>query len=145
MLSRLTKQASNLLSRGERMLNRTMKKTSFKYMVFTAFLIASADGDFDSEERAALIKLIQRDYPDFDTKDVISYIKECEEKVAFDSKLGTQEIIDILAQADEEDARMIMRTCAYIGAADGVYDPSEKLMARTLAYSLKLKPSDYGL
>lgn len=145
MLSRLLKGTAGLINKGEKLLKRTMNQKAFKYVVFTAYLIASADGDFDNQEKEALVKLIKRDYPDFETKDIIAYIDECDDKIKFNAAMGTQEIVDFLATADSEDSRMIMRVCEYIGAADGTYDKDEKLMARTIAYALNLKPTEFGL
>lgn len=94
-----------------------------------------------------MIKLINKDFPEFSSSHVITLINECESKVNFDKTMGTQEIIDTLsaAKGNDSDVKMIMRICAYIGAADGVYDESEKLMARTIAYAIGAKLSDYNL
>ena len=147
MFSKLVSMAKNVAKQGESFVNRTIGKTLFTRMVYAGFLIASADDDFDSDEKKALVKLINRDLPDFKMEDIAATIKVCEDKISFDKQMGTQEILDEISvsASDPEDAKAIMKVCAFIGKADGDYDKDEKLMARSICSSLKLKQSEYGL
>ncbi len=145
MLGDLIKGASSMFNKAEKLVNRAMNQKEFKLVVYTTYLIASADGDFDSQEKAAAAKLINRDFPEFTTADITKLVAECDNKIAFDKTLGNQELLDFLSTANADEARLVMRVCAFIGAADGDYDKDEKMMARTIAYTVKVTPSDYGL
>lgn len=145
MFGTILNAGKSLLAEGEKMFNRVIDTSTFKRVVYAAYLIASADGDFDSDERQSLVKFMKRDFPDFDTSDILTYIKECDAKLEFDKRMGIQEIIDEIARANTEDALMIMRVCAFIGEADGTYDADEKLMARSIALALGLPLANYNL
>lgn len=146
MLSSLKQMANELMQKGTVLFNRTLDQTLFNRVVMAAYLIASADGDFDADERKALVKLINKDLPDFNINDISKVIANCEEKVTFDKTLGIQQIINEIALSAPKsaDSRQIMAVCAFIGAADGTYDKDEKLMARSIAYALKLNPAEFG-
>jgi len=91
MFKKLANIATGMFKDGERMLNRAIDKATFKRIVYAAYLIASADGDFDSDEKASLVKLINRDFPDFDTQDIMKAIQECDDKIAFDKVLDDRD------------------------------------------------------
>lgn len=145
MFNSIKKFAKDMLNDGEKMLSRAVEKGTFKSVVFAGYLIAQADGDFDSDERAALAKIVNKELPQFDIKDIIELINECDEKVNFDKRLGTTEILDFIGGANDEDSELIMRICCFIGEADGSFDRDEKLIARDIAMRLKVQPSRYGL
>ena len=107
--------------------------------------IAQADGDFDGDERSALAKVVNKELPQFEIKDIIALINECDETIAFDKRLGISEILDFIGGASGDDAELIMRICCFIGEADGTFDNDEKLVARDIAVRLNLSPSRYGL
>jgi tellurite resistance protein TerB len=146
-INKLKNMATKLATSSERLINRTLDKNLFTRVVSAAYLIASADGDFDSDERAALARLIKKDLSDFTIEDITAVIKQCDDKVAFDKGLGTQEIVDEIGKSagNAEDEKQIMAVCAFIGKADGDYDADEKLMAKSICYALKLPPANYGL
>lgn len=139
--------AMNAASKGESLFNRTINKTLFTRVVSAGYLIASADGDFDSTEKKALARLIKKDLAEFTTDDVIAVIKNCDDKIAFDEELGLREILDEIAKSagNAGDAAQIMNVCAFIGRADGDYDKDERAMALSICYALKLPPVNYGL
>lgn len=147
MLDRIKQLAADMANAGERLFNRVVDQDLFKRVVYAAYLIASADGDFDADEKTALVKLIKKDLPDFTTDDIIVLIRICDSKIGFDLTLGTQEILDEISKASSntDDAKQIMAVCAFIGASDGTYDKDEKLMARSICYALKLSPAHYGV
>ncbi len=147
MFNKLVNMATKLASDGERLFNRTINQTLFENVVCAGYLIASADGDFDGEERKALVSLIKKDLSEFSTDDVIAIINRCDNRIQFDKTLGLQEILDEISMSakDEADAKQIMAVCAFIGASDGDYDKDEKMVARSICYALKLTPAHYNL
>ncbi len=145
MFSSIKKFASNAISEGEKLLSRAIDKSTFKRVVFAGYLIASADGDFDSNEKQALAKIIKKDMPQFDISDILAAIEECDDKVSFNKSMGTMEILDFIGGASGDDAKLIMRVCCYIGESDGRFDQDERLVARDIAVKLKISPSEYSL
>lgn len=136
---------SNLTADAEKMLGRIKDKDTFKRVVYSAFLIASADGSFDAAEKSALAKLINKDLPQFGIKDVIALIAKAEDLVAFDKTVGELEIMAEIGKARGDSAELIIRTAIFIGNSDGTFDADEKSIARKIANKLGLSPSDYGL
>lgn len=145
MFNRLKNEFSKIMKEGENVISRAIDKSTFKRVIYAGYLIASADNDFDSDEKAALARIVNKELPQFDIKDIIPVIKECDNIVAFDKRLGVTEILDFVGGASGDDAKMIMRICCFIGEADGSFDRDEKLVARDIAVRLKLSPSEYRL
>ena len=145
MFNKLKKMGEKLFNEGEKALNRAIEKSTFKRVVYAGYLIASADGDFDADEKSALARIVNKELPQFEINDIIKLITDCDNKVLFDKRLGTAEILDFIGAADDEDAQLIMRICCFIGEADGKFDMDEKLVARDIAMRLNISPSRYGL
>jgi len=145
MFNSIKRFAKSVVDEGEKALSRAVDKGTFKRVVFAGYLIAQADGDFDSDEKSALAKIVNKELPQFDIKDIIELINECDEKVNFDKRLGTTEILDFIGGANDEDSALIMRICCFIGEADGTFDQDEKMVARDIAMRLNVSPSRYGL
>lgn len=145
MFSKLKKMGEKLINEGEKAISRAIDKSAFKRIVYAGYLIASADGDFDANEKSALAKIVNKELPQFEINDIIYLITECDNKIMFDKRLGTAELLDFIGGADDQDAQLIMRICCFIGEADGKFDQDEKLVARDIAVRLNISPSRYGL
>lgn len=145
MFSKVLKAASNLLDSGVDAITCLMSGDQFKRIVYAGYLIGSADGDFDRDEKAALVQYIQKEYPSFELKQIVSIIEECDSKMQFDAKLGTQELINSFADVDAEDGAEVMRFVCFIGRADGKFDTNEKMMARSIGAKLNISLSEYEL
>lgn len=145
MFSKLKSSFDKVFKEGEKVISRAIDKSAFKRIVYAGYLIASADGDFDGNEKSALAKIVNKELPQFDIKDIIPVIDECDNIIIFDKKLGTSELLDYIGKADGDEAKLIMRICCFIGEADGKFDQDEKMVARDIAVRLKVSPSEYGL
>ena len=145
MLSEFKKLLESVADEGEKLFSRVKDKALFRRVVSASFLIAMADGDFDSDEKSALAKIIVKELSQFKIDDILSILSDCEEKVAFDKTLGAMEILDDIANASGEDAELIMRIACFIGAADGDFDADEKRVAVDMAKRMGIDPSRYGL
>lgn len=130
---------------GNTLFARVKDKNLFRRVVSASYLIARADGDFDSDEKKALAKIIEKQLPQFKIDDILSALKSCEDKVNFDEVMGLMEIMDDIGGASGEDAELIMRISCYIGASDGDFDSDEKKVAKDLAVRMNIAPSKYGL
>lgn len=145
MFSSLKRMASSMIGDVEKMFDRAISADTFRRVVSTGYLIASADGDFDADEKKSLSKFVGRYLPQFQLKDVIGVIEDCEEKMSFDKDIGLREILDDIGKSNDEDGKLIMNVCGFIGKADGDYDKDEKMMARSIATVLNLPFAEYGL
>lgn len=112
-------------------------------------LIAMADGVLDAEEKKKMVKFIESNdaLSVFKTSDVIGAFKEYVDNFEFDKDIGESKAYEALnrLKSNEVACRTVMRLILSIAAADGVFDDSEKLVARKIAIELGLKPSDFEL
>ncbi len=120
-------------------------KATFNRIVWASYLIARADGNFDSDEKTALSKIIAKEFPQFKLTDIIDSLSKAEEKIDFDETFGVNELLQEIAKAKGEDAQLIVRTACYIGAADGDFDNDEKAVTKAICTRLKINPEDFGL
>jgi len=145
MFDSIKKFASGVLNEGEKALSRAVNKETFKRVVCAGYLIASADDDFDSDEKDDLAKIVQKTLPQFDLADILGVINECEDKISFSKTMGTMEILDSISGATGDDAKLIMRVCCFIGESNGKFEQCEKRVAHDIAMKLKVSPSEYNL
>jgi len=145
MFSTFKKLLEDVASEGEKLFSRVKDKSLFRRVVSASFLIARADGVFDSDEKSALANIVGRKLSQFGIGDILQILDDCQEKVVFDEAMGVSEIMDDIGGASGEDAAMIMRISCYIGAADGDFDDDEKRVASSMATRMGIDPAAYGL
>ena len=145
MLNTFTKFLEGVAEEGEKLFSRVKDKALFRKVVSASFLIARADGDFDSDEKKALASIVSKKLPQFSIGDILKILGGCEEKVAFDETMGVMEIMDDICSATGDDAAMIIRISCFIGASDGDFDADEKKVASDMAKRMSIDPSGYGL
>jgi len=145
MLNAFSKFLESVSNEGAELFARVKDKALFRRVVSASFLIARADGDFDSDEKSALAKIISKELLQFKIDDILSILGDCESKVAFDETLGVMEIMDDIASASGDDASLIMRISCFIGASDGDFDADEKKVASDMAKRMNVDPARYGL
>lgn len=145
MLNKFTEFLAEIADQGAVMANRLKDKTTFRRIVYAAYLMGRADGSIDAEEKTALAKFIAKDFSHFKIQDIVNIIKQCDEKMEFDEILGEQEIMDEIARADKEAGEQILRLVCYIGSSDGNFDEDEKALARKIATLVQVEPTRYGL
>ncbi len=145
MFDKLKKMLEDVAEEGEKLFSRVKDKGLFRRVVSASFLIARADGDFDSDEKKALATIVSTKLTHFGLADILKILGECEEKIAFDETMGVMEIMDDICKASGEDAEMIIRISCFIGASDGDFDADEKKVAGDMAKRMGVDPSRYGL
>jgi len=145
MLDSFKKFMEGIADEGAELFSRVKDKALFRKVVSASFLIAMADGDFDSDEKSALARIISKELPQFKIDDILSILGDCESKVAFDQTMGVMEIMDDIGTATGEDANLIMRISCFIGAADGDFDADERKVASDMAKRMDVDASRYGL
>lgn len=145
MLDSFKKFIDDIAGEGEKLFSRVKDKSLFRRVVSASYLIARADGDFDSDEKSALASIVSKKLPQFSIGDILKVLGDCEEKVSFDTTMGVMEIMDDIGGASGEDAAMIMRISCFIGASDGDFDDDEKKVAGDMAKRMGIDPAGYGL
>lgn len=145
MLNRFASFLESIAEEGEKLFGRVKDKALFRKVVSASFLIARADGDFDSDEKSALAKIVVKKLTVFGLRDILAVLNDCEEKVAFDETMGVMEIMDDICSATGDDAEMIIRIACYIGAADGDFDADEKKVAAAMGKRMGIDLAKYGL
>ena len=126
MLNMFAKFIEGIAEEGEKLFTRVKDKSLFRRVVLASFLIARADGDFDSDEKKALANIVAKKLPQFTISDILKILGTGEELIAFDLTMGMMEIMDDICSATGDDAEMIIRIACYIGASDGDFDADEK-------------------
>ena len=145
MLSRFKQMILDIAEQGENLFNKVKDRALFKRVVQASFLIAIADGDFDSDEKKALAGVIKQKLPQFEISDILEVLDDCQSLTDFSLDMGTAELMDNISKARNEDSEMIVRIACYIGAADGDFDPDERAVAKDMCTRMGLVPSLYGL
>lgn len=112
-------------------------------------LIARADGDVSSEEKKKMLKIIESNnaLSVFKTSDVIASFNEFLGNFDFDEDVGESKAFEALnlLKGDDVACRTVMRLILSIAAADGVFDDSEKAVARKISLELGLDPAGFEL
>lgn len=137
--------AKALTGQGAEVFSRVKDSGTLRRIVFACYLIGNADGEFDSDEKASLVTLIQQKMPHFQTADIRALIQEADGKLEFDKKLGEMELLDVIAKAKGDEARTIVNAAVYVANSDDNFDDSEKNMVRKICQRLALPPENYGL
>ena len=132
--------------------NEIMKFKNKKFLNATtagAALIAMADGVLSPEEKKKMIKFIESNdaLSVFKTQEVILSFKKFIENFEFDKEIGESKAYEALnhLRGNEIECRTVMRLILSIAAADGIFDDSEKIIAKRIAVELNLNPSDFEL
>lgn len=136
---------NDLKGKGETLFAKVKDKNAFNRLVATCYLIASADGDFDADEKTATAKLIQKNLPQYQIKDIVDCISDAQSKTDFDMIMGRNELLDMIAKAGPDEGRDLINAAVFIGGADGEFDDDEKAITKQICSRLNLSPADYGL
>ena len=113
-----------------------------------AALVAYADGNVSKEEKQKLIRFIQTNetLEVFDTDTVIKTFTKFVDRMDFDTMIGEGECLKVISKLrGKDEARLMVRVCCAIGAADGTFDDQEKDMVRKICTELGISASEFGL
>ena len=83
----------------------------------------------------------------FDSSEVIEIFEKYSKHFDFDFQIGQANALQAVAKlkSKEAEARLMVRVCCMIGAADGDFDNNEKTAVRTICNELGLNPKDFDL
>ncbi len=112
-------------------------------------LVAFADGIVKPEEKAKMAGFIQRNdaLKVFDMTKVIESFEKYVKGFEFDVMIGKAEAMKTIGRIKKssDEARLLVRVCCAIGAADGDFDPDEKKVVTEICHELGLDPSEFDL
>ncbi len=112
-------------------------------------LVAFADGVVKPEEKAKMGGFIQRDesLKVFDMSKVIESFEKHVKSFEFDLQIGKAEALRTIGKIKKksDEARLLVRVCCAIGAADGDFDSDEKAVVKEICHELGLNPDEFGL
>jgi tellurite resistance protein TerB len=83
----------------------------------------------------------------YSTEEVISIFDKYSRQFEFDYQIGQASALQAVAKVknNEAEARLMVRVCCAIGAADGNFDDQEKAIVRKICAELGLNPKDFDL
>ena len=83
----------------------------------------------------------------FSTDEVITIFDKYAKQFEFDHQIGQASALQAVAKLKdkEAEARLMVRVCCAIGAADGNFDDDEKGVVRKICAELSLNPKDFDL
>lgn len=83
----------------------------------------------------------------FDAQDTIAIFDKYSKQFEFDHQIGKASALQVVGKLKGKDseARLMVRVCCAIGAADGNFDAQEKEMVRAICNELGLNPKDFDL
>ena len=110
-------------------------------------IIANADGVVTPDEKRKMMGFMQASDTSslYDTGEVIaSFEKHCK-KYDFDAQIGEAEALRAVAtlQAKPAEARLLVRACCVIAAADGNFDQDERAAVTRMCQELGLDPNEF--
>jgi hydrogen cyanide synthase HcnC len=112
-------------------------------------LVAAADDVIDTNEAHAMCDYIQKNniLRQFNKSDIVERFDQYVNTFVFNSTMGENQALRSIAKMkiDPALARIVVRLCCSIGAADGYFDPKEVQVVRSICQELGLQPSEFML
>lgn len=141
----LKEQRNKLQAEVSKFRNRTFMEG----VVAGCALVAHADGTIDSAEKQKMMGFIQQSdtLQAFKTEDVITAFNKVAGKFEFDFAIGKAEALKVIGKLrnNPAEARLLVRVCCAIGAADGNFDPDERRVVHEICRELGLEPTEFDL
>ena len=112
-------------------------------------MVAFADGLVSPDEKAKMAGFIQRNdaLKVFDMQKVAESFDKYVKGFEFDYAIGKGEALKAIAKVKKnaDEARLLVRVCCAIGAADNDFDEHEKKVVVDICKELELDPEEFGL
>jgi len=128
---------------------KVRNKTFMESVVAGCVLVAYADGNVSPEEKQKMMGFIQNSetLSAFSIDDVLAVFEKIAKNFEFDYSIGEANALQTVGKLKGKDneARLMVRVCCAIGAADGTFDEGEKTAVRKICNELGLNPKDFDL
>mgnify|MGYP000847638789 FL=1 len=124
-------------------------KSFLEAVVAGCALVAHADGVVRPEEKQKMMGFLRTSevLSAFSVEEVIAIFDNYSKQFEFDHQIGQASALQVVAKLKGKDAeaRLMVRVCCAIGAADGNFDDSEKAVVRKICAELGLNSKDFDL
>ncbi len=141
----INEQRSKLAAEVQKFQNRSFMEA----VVAGCALVSAADGSIDATEKQKMLGFIQQSdaLKVFKTEDIIEVFNKTVGKFEFDHSIGKAEALQVIAKlkGKADQAKLMVRVCCAIGAADGDFDNDEKQVVREICRELDLDPAEFDL
>jgi len=141
----LKTQKTNLTDEVKRFTNKNFMES----VVAGCAIVAFSDGVVKPEEKAKMAGFIQRNdaLKVFEMSKVIDSFEKYVKSFEFDLMIGKAEALKAIGKIkkNSDEARLLVRVCCAIGAADGDFSNSEKAAVREICQELGLDPNEFSL
>jgi len=128
---------------------KVRNKPFLEAVVAGCTLVAHADGVVKPEEKQKMMGFLRTSevLSVFDTNEVIALFEKYSKQFEFDPSIGEANALQAIGKLRnrENEARLMVRVCCAIGAADGDFDDNEKTAVRKICNELGLNPKDFDL
>jgi tellurite resistance protein TerB len=143
MLDKLTQMGKGLKDEALRFKNRSFMEAC----TAGCAIIANADGVVTPDEKRKMMGFMQTSdvLSLYETTDVIaSFEKHCK-PYDFDAQIGEAQALKAVAvlRSKPAEARLLVRACCVIAAADGNFDVNERDAVKRMCGELGLDPADF--
>jgi tellurite resistance protein TerB len=83
----------------------------------------------------------------FDSSEAIALFQKYADAYEFDAEVGKAQALRVVARLKQkpDEARLLIRVCCAVGAADGDFDDKEKEAVRDICRELGQNPADFNL
>ncbi len=129
--------------------SKVRNKTFLEGVVAGCVLVAHADGVVKSEEKQKMMGFLRSSevLSVFSADEVIATFEKFAKQFDFDHAIGEANALQAIGKlkSKETEARLMVRVCCAIGAADGDFDANEKAVVRKICQELGLNPKDFDL
>jgi len=112
-------------------------------------LVSAADGTVSADEKQKMIGFIKQNdaLKVYNIDDAIKIFRSYTDKFEFDFGIGKGEALQAIAKLKKhpDQARLMIRVCCVIGAADGNFDDAEKKVVVDICNEVGVSKDDFGL
>jgi tellurite resistance protein TerB len=112
-------------------------------------MVAAADGTISASEKQKMFGFLRssEELKVFGSSDIIASWDGIMQKFDFDVEIGSLQALAIIAKVrrNQRAAKLLVRVCCLIGAADGNFDDDEKHVVARICRELALDPKDFGI
>jgi tellurite resistance protein TerB len=128
---------------------KVRNKTFLEAVVAGCTMVACADGIIKPEEKQKMVGFLQNSevLSVFSIDQVIATFEKFAKQYEFDTAIGEANALQTIGKLKSKDneARLMVRVCCAIGAADGDFDEQEKSAVRKICNELGLNAKDFDL
>jgi tellurite resistance protein TerB len=128
---------------------KVRNKTFLEGVIAGCAMVAYADGTVTADEKQKMMGFLKNSevLSVFSVDEVIATFEKFAKQFEFDAAIGEANALQTIGKlrTKENEARLMVRVCCIIGAADGNFDENEKTSVRKICNELRLNPKDFDL